>query len=82
MDHVLESANAPDATRQALITLLNSGLTREFQAIISYVFDSHVFNITRDIKIAAELKTHVAEELAHALSVAGQIGHLEDDQSR
>lgn len=81
MNHVLDSDNALAATRQDLLTLLNSSLAREYQAIISYVVYSQALKCAQDMKIAAELKTHAAEELAHALMIAGQFDHFEDDRS-
>ena len=49
---------------------------REYQAIISYVVYSQALKDAQYMNIAAELETHAAEELAHALIIAGQIDYL------
>jgi bacterioferritin len=63
-------------SREELIDLLNEDLAREYQAIISYVIYSQVLKGAQYMNIAAELKKHAAEELAHALTIAGQIDYL------
>jgi bacterioferritin len=63
-------------SRQELIELLNSDLSREYQAIIAYVVYSQVLKGAAYMKIADELKRHAGEELAHALTVAKQIDYL------
>lgn len=63
-------------TRQGLIALLNEDLAREYQAVISYVVYSQVLKGAQYMNIAAELELHAAEELAHALLIAGQIDYL------
>ena len=68
--------DAQNVTRQDLIALLNEDLAGEFQAIISYVIYSQVIKGPQYMTIAAELEQHAAEELAHALTIAGQIDYL------
>src|SRR5271154_782174 len=63
-------------TRDDLVALLNDDLAREYQAIISYVVYSQVIKGAKYMNIAAELEKHAAEELAHALLIAGQIDYL------
>lgn len=63
-------------TREDLVALLNEDLAGEFQAIISYVIYSQVIQGAQYMSIAAELEKHAAEELAHALIIAGQIDYL------
>ena len=63
-------------TRQRLIELLNEDLSREYQAIISYVNYSQVLKGAEYMNIAQELEVHAAEELQHALIIAKQIDYL------
>ncbi len=63
-------------TRDDLVALLNDDLAREYQAIISYVVYSQTLKGAQYMNIAAELEKHAAEELAHALIIAGQIDYL------
>lgn len=63
-------------TREDLIALLNEDLAGEYQAIISYVIYSQVIKGAQYMNIAAELEVHAAEELAHAIIIAGQIDYL------
>ena len=63
-------------TREDLVTLLNDDLAREYQAVISYVIYSQVLKGANYMNIAAELERHAAEELSHALILAGQIDYL------
>jgi bacterioferritin len=63
-------------TRDDLIGLLNEDLAREYQAVISYVIYSKVLKGPQYMNIAAELERHAAEELSHALILAGQIDYL------
>jgi bacterioferritin len=63
-------------TREQLITLLNEDLSREYQAVISYVVYSQVLKGAQYMNIAAELAVHAAEELQHALTVSNQIDYL------
>ena len=68
--------DAQNVTRQDLVALLNEDLAGEFKAIISYVIYSQVIKGPQYMTIAAELEQHAAEELAHALTIAGQIDYL------
>ena len=72
--HVLPHAET--VTREDLVALLNEDLAGEYQAIISYVIYSQVIKGAQYMNIAAELETHAAEELAHALIIAKQIDYL------
>jgi bacterioferritin len=70
------SQDSGGVTREELINLLNEDLTREYQAIISYVVYSQVLKGAEYMNIAGELEKHAAEELSHALIVANQIDYL------
>ena len=63
-------------TREKLIELLNGDLSREYQAIISYVNYSQVLKGAEYMYIASELELHAGEELQHAITIAGQIDYL------
>ena len=63
-------------TREDLIAGLNEDLSREYQAIISYVIYSQVLKGAEYMNIAGELEKHAHEELAHALIVCNQIDYL------
>lgn len=72
----LHQHEAESFTREDLVALLNEDLAGEFQAIISYVISSQVIQGAQHMGIAAELEKHAAEELTHALIIAGQIDYL------
>ena len=59
-----------------LIVALNEDLAREYQAIIAYIIYSNTLTGAQWMKIAAELKLHAGEELAHAMIIADQIDYL------
>ena len=63
-------------TRKLLIAGLNEDLSREYQAIISYVNYSQVLKGAAYMKIADELAIHAKEELSHALQIANHIDYL------
>ncbi len=63
-------------TREGLIKALNEDLSREYQAIISYVNYSQVLKGAAYMKIADELEIHAKEELDHALQVANHVDYL------
>ncbi len=63
-------------SRDQLIGLLNEDLSREYQAIISYVVYSQALKGAQYMNIADELEKHAAEELNHALIVANQVDYL------
>jgi bacterioferritin len=78
-----DAASTPDAgasgaslTRKTLIDLLNEDLSREYQAIISYVNYSQVLKGAQYMNIADELAVHATEELAHAIALANHIDYL------
>ncbi len=73
---------ANETTRQArekLIEALNGDLSREYQAIVSYVIYSQVLKGAAYMSIAEELEIHAGEELKHALIIAKQIDYLGGD---
>jgi bacterioferritin len=63
-------------SRAELVNLLNEDLSREYQAIIAYVIYSQTMKGAAYNHIAGELELHAAEELNHALLIAGQIDYL------
>jgi bacterioferritin len=63
-------------TRKQLIDGLNEDLSREYQAIISYVNYSQVLKGAAYMNIADELAVHAKEELTHALKIANHIDYL------
>ncbi|MFZ0606391.1 MAG: ferritin-like domain-containing protein [Xanthobacteraceae bacterium] len=71
--------SSPDGqgiSRDRLAELLNEDLSREYQAIISYVVYSQVLKGAEYMSIADQLETHAAEELKHALIISRQIDYL------
>ena len=71
-----ENNGSVRVTREDLVGLLNEDLAREYQAVISYVVYSQVLKGAQYMNIAAELEKHAAEELSHAVILAGQIDYL------
>ena len=67
---------AKKTEREQLVADLNGDLSREYQAIIAYVIYSQTIKGAAYMAIAAELETHAAEELAHAITIAKQIDYL------
>jgi bacterioferritin len=63
-------------TREKLAKGLNEDLSREYQAIISYVTYSQVLKGAAYMKIADELAIHAKEELDHALQIANHVDYL------
>jgi bacterioferritin len=63
-------------TREQFIEVLNGDLSREYQAIISYVNYSQVLKGAAYMNIAKELEVHATEELDHAIKVAGHVDYL------
>jgi bacterioferritin len=63
-------------SRKELIRLLNEDLSREYQAVISYVVYSQTIKGAKFQHIARELERHAAEELSHAILIAKQIDYL------
>jgi bacterioferritin len=63
-------------SRDRLAELLNEDLSREYQAIISYVVYSQVLSGAQYTDIAAQLELHAKQELDHALIISRQIDYL------
>ena len=63
-------------SRERLAELLNEDLSREYQAIISYVVYSQVLKGAEYMSIADQLEEHAHEELKHALIISRQIDYL------
>ena len=63
-------------SRDQLADLLNDDLSREYQAIISYVVYSQVLKGPEYMSIADQLETHAHQELKHALIISRQIDYL------
>src|SRR5262245_21536089 len=63
-------------TRDELVRELNEDLSREYQAIISYVIYSQVLKGAEYMNIAKELQAHAAEERSHALTIAKHVDYL------
>jgi bacterioferritin len=63
-------------TRKKLIDALNEDLSREYQAIISYVNYSQVLKGAAYMNIADELAIHAKEELDHALQISNHVDYL------
>src|SRR6266704_2923815 len=65
-----------EISRNRLAELLNEDLSREYQAIISYVVYSQVLTGAEYMDIAAQLEIHAKQELDHALTISRQIDYL------
>jgi bacterioferritin len=63
-------------SRDRLAELLNEDLSREYQAVISYVVYSQVLKGAEFMSIAGQLETHAQQELKHALIISKQIDYL------
>src|ERR1700680_5177062 len=63
-------------SRDRLAELLNEDLSREYQAISSYVVYSQVLKGAEYMGIAAQLEIHAKQELDHALTLSRQIDYL------
>jgi bacterioferritin len=63
-------------SRDRLAELLNEDLSREYQAIISYVVYSQVLKGAEYMSIADQLEIHAGQELQHALIISRQIDYL------
>ena len=63
-------------SRDRLAELLNEDLSREYQAIVSYVVYSQVLKGAEFMSIAEQLETHAQQELKHALIISKQIDYL------
>src|SRR5271170_5137245 len=76
MKGAADSTESKNVSRDELVKLLNEDLSREYQAIISYVVYSQVLKGAEYMNIADELAKHAAEELSHALIISNQIDYL------
>src|SRR5271154_2257045 len=65
-----------EISRDQLAKLLNEDLSREYQAIISYVVYSQVLKGAEYMSIADQLEIHAQQELKHALIISRQIDYL------
>src|SRR6202795_1304515 len=72
----MSSAANAKMTRKKFIEALNEDLSREYQAIISYVNYSQVLKGAAYMNIADELAVHAKEELDHALQIANHVDYL------
>jgi bacterioferritin len=72
----MATAEKSKVTRKQLIDGLNEDLSREYQAIISYVNYSQVLKGAAYMNIADELEVHAKEELTHALKIANHVDYL------
>jgi len=75
-DSSTTSSTTGKISRDQLIELLNEDLSREYQAIISYVVYSQVLKGAEFMNIAGELEKHAGEELSHAILISNQIDYL------
>ena len=71
-----DKTNTETVTREQLADLLNEDLSREYQAIISYVVYSQVLKGAEYMSIADQLEIHAGQELKHALIISRQIDYL------
>ena len=70
------TATEIEISRERLAELLNEDLSREYQAIISYVVYSQVLKGAEYMDIASQLEIHAKQELDHALTLSRQIDYL------
>src|SRR5246127_1029158 len=70
------AATETEISRERLAELLNEDLSREYQAIISYVVYSQVLKGAEYMDIANQLEIHAKQELDHALTISRQIDYL------
>jgi bacterioferritin len=63
-------------SRDQLADLLNENLSREYQAIISYVVYSQVLKGAEYMSITDQLEIHAQQKLKHALIISRQIDYL------
>jgi hypothetical protein len=70
------SEGQTEISRDRLAERLNEDLSREYQAIISYVVYSHALTGAEYMDIAAQLEIHAKQELDHALIISRQIDYL------
>jgi bacterioferritin len=70
------SESEQNVSRERLAELLNDDLSREYQAMISYVVYSQVLKGAEFMSIAEQLELHAQQELKHALIISRQIDYL------
>jgi bacterioferritin len=70
------SESEQNISRERLAELLNDDLSREYQAIISYVVYSQVLKGAEFMSVAEQLELHAQQELKHALIISRQIDYL------
>ncbi|MGB8739440.1 MAG: ferritin-like domain-containing protein, partial [Xanthobacteraceae bacterium] len=63
-------------SRDQVADLLNENLSREYQAIISYVVYSQLLKGAEYMSIADQLEIHAQQKLKHALIISRQIDYL------
>jgi bacterioferritin len=76
MSELKSATTEREISRDRLAELLNEDLSREYQAIISYVVYSQVLSGAQYMDIAAQLEIHAKQELDHALILSRQIDYL------
>jgi bacterioferritin len=76
LEKSMSKAVAAVVTREKLVEALNEDLSREYQAIISYVNYSQVLKGAAYMNIADELTIHAKQELDHALQISNHVDYL------
>jgi bacterioferritin len=76
MTELRSKESQQEISRDRLAELLNEDLSREYQAVISYVVYSQVLKGAEYTDIAAQLEIHAKQELDHALIISRQIDYL------
>jgi bacterioferritin len=76
MNKLKSSEGEQNISRERLADLLNEDLSREYQAIISYVVYSQVLKGAEFMNVAEQLELHAQQELKHALIISRQIDYL------
>lgn len=61
---------------EQLVDLLNGDLETEYQSIVQYVQHIAVVTGPEYLRVADELRSHLAQELEHALRLAEQVDFL------
>lgn len=72
----MPKTNESKFTRKQLIDALNEDLSREYQAIITYVNYSQVLKGAAYMSIASQLEIHAKQELDHALKISNAVDYL------
>lgn len=62
--------------KQKLIDLMNEDLETEYQSIVQYVTHAATIKGAEYMSIVEEMRSHVAQELEHAMTIAAQIDFL------